>query len=135
MTDKEALFSYRLRQAEETLSDAEKMLDGNFSPRSITNRADYSMFYGILALFLNTDVPIKTSKHVGVISIFDKEFIQRDKIDKYYSSLIHKMFNIGQKGDYKEFAEVTKEESREHVELAKEFLEAIKNYVGKIEVK
>jgi uncharacterized protein (UPF0332 family) len=135
MTDKEALFLYRLKQAEETLSDAEKMLDGNFSPRSITNRAYYSMFYGILALFLNTDVAIKTSRHVGVISIFDKEFIQTGKIDKHYSSLIHKMFNIRQKGDYKEFAEVTKEESREHVELAKEFLEAIKNYVGKIEVK
>ncbi len=134
MTDKEALFSYRLKQAEETLSDAEKMLDGNFSPRSITNRAYYSMFYGILALFLRTDVPIRTSKHVGIISIFDKEFIQTDKIDKYYSSLIHKMFNIRQKGDYKEFAEVTKEEAKDHVRFSKEFLEAIKDYVGKIEV-
>jgi uncharacterized protein (UPF0332 family) len=134
MTDKEALFSYRLKQAEETLSDAEEMLKGNFSPRSITNRAYYSMFYGILALFLKTDVPIKTSKHVGVISVFDKEFIQTDKISKYYSGIMHKMFNIRQKGDYMEFVEVTKEEARDHVKLAKEFLEAIKDCVGKIGV-
>ena len=40
MTDKEALFLYRLKQAEETLSDAEEMLKGNFSPRSISNRKD-----------------------------------------------------------------------------------------------
>jgi uncharacterized protein (UPF0332 family) len=134
MTDKEALFSYRLKQAEETLSDAEKMLEGDFSPRSIINRAYYAMFYGILALFLKMDVTIKTSKHVGVISIFDKEFIQTGKMDRYYSNLMHKMFNIRQKGDYKEFVEVPKVEAREHVKLAKEFLETIKTYVGKIDV-
>ncbi len=134
MTDKEALFLYRLKQAQETLSDAEKMLEGDFSPKSITNRAYYSMFYAVLALFLKTDVTIKTSKHAGVISLFDKEFIQTDKINKYYSGIMHKMFNVRQKGDYKEFVEVTKEEARDHVKLAEEFLETIKNYVGKIEV-
>ncbi len=32
MTDKQALLEYRLKQAEETLSDAEKMLENNLSP-------------------------------------------------------------------------------------------------------
>ncbi len=41
MTDREALFLYRLKQAEETLLDAEKMLSDNLSPRSITNGAYY----------------------------------------------------------------------------------------------
>lgn len=31
MTDKETLFMYRLKQAEETLQDAERMLEGGFS--------------------------------------------------------------------------------------------------------
>jgi uncharacterized protein (UPF0332 family) len=44
MTDKDSLFLYRLKQAEETLLDAEKMLKGDFTPRSITNRAYYSIF-------------------------------------------------------------------------------------------
>ena len=35
MTDKETLFLYRLRQADETLSDAKKMLENKLSPRSI----------------------------------------------------------------------------------------------------
>jgi uncharacterized protein (UPF0332 family) len=56
MTDKEALFTYRLKQAEETLLDAERMLQGSFSSRSITNRAYYSMFYAVLALFLKADI-------------------------------------------------------------------------------
>ena len=75
MTDRDSLFLYRLKQAEETLLDAEKMLEGSFTPRSITNRAYYSMFYAVLSLFIKTDVDIKTSKHTGIISIFDKEFI------------------------------------------------------------
>lgn len=76
MTDKENLFLYRLKQADETLLDAEKMLKGNFTPRSITNRAYYSMFYALLALFIKTDVTIKTSKHSGIITLFDKEFVK-----------------------------------------------------------
>lgn len=75
MTDKETLFLYRLNQAEETLIEAEKMITNNFSPRTIINRAYYSMFYALLALFLKTGINIKTSKHIGIISLFDKEFI------------------------------------------------------------
>ena len=45
MTDKETLFKYRIEQAEETLFDAAKMLKNHLSPRSIVNRAYYSMFY------------------------------------------------------------------------------------------
>ena len=132
MTDKEALFTYRLKQAEETLLDAERMLQGSFSSRSITNRAYYSMFYAVLALFLKADMRIKTSKHIGVISIFDKEFVLTGKIDKYYSEILHKMFNIRQKGDYKDLIEIAIEEAAEHVRLANEFIEYIKNYMDKI---
>jgi uncharacterized protein (UPF0332 family) len=129
MTDKETLFMYRLEQAEETLSDAKKMLDGDFSSRSVTNRAYYSMFYAILALFLKTDVHIKTSKHKGVISIFDKEFILTGKLNKYYSEILHKLFNVRQKGDYKELVEISHEDAAESVKLAEEFLEGIKKFL------
>ena len=72
MKDTESLFKYRLEQAEETLLDAKRMLKENFSTRSITNRAYYFMFYAVLALFLKTGISVKTSKHVGVITLFDK---------------------------------------------------------------
>lgn len=127
MTDIESLFHYRIKQAEETLADAKRMhQEGNFSPRSITNRAYYSMFYSVLALFLKMEVNIKTSKHTGIISLFDKEFIKTGKIDKHYSAILHKMFNVRQKGDYKELVEISIEEAGEYVKLAEEFLAAIK---------
>lgn len=128
MTDRETLYLYRLRQAEETLSDAEKMLEENFSSRSIINRAYYTMFYAVLALFLKTGVNIKTSKHIGIISIFDKEFVKSGKIDKHYSKILHDAFDDRQEADYKELVEIPFEKSKEHVQHAKEFLVAIKSY-------
>jgi uncharacterized protein (UPF0332 family) len=51
MTDHETLFNYRMQQAEETMSDARRMLSADVSPRSVVNRAYYAVFYMILALF------------------------------------------------------------------------------------
>jgi uncharacterized protein (UPF0332 family) len=85
-----------------------------------------------LALFLKTGINIKTSKHIGIISLFDKEFIQVKKIDKRYSKILHRIFNIRQEGDYKEFVEISVEDAREYVGLAKEFLDCIKDYAGKV---
>jgi uncharacterized protein (UPF0332 family) len=45
------------------------MLEDKLSPRSIINRAYYSMFYGVLALFLKGDTKIKTSKHSIVLFV------------------------------------------------------------------
>ncbi len=132
MTDKQTLCAYRLAQAEETLLDAKKMLQNNLSPRSIINRAYYAMFYAVLALFLKTDINLKTSKHTGVISIFDKEFVHTGKIDKYYSKIFHKTFDTRQVADYKEFLQLSPEDSAEFVKFAEEFLEGMKNIMNKI---
>ena len=61
MTDRESLLAFRMKEAEETLADAERMLQNGLSPRSITNRAYYAIFYSILALFLKTGINVKTS--------------------------------------------------------------------------
>jgi uncharacterized protein len=126
MTDKETLFLYRLRQADETLSDAKKMLEDKLSSRSIINRAYYSMFYSVLALFLKHDIKVKTSKHSGVLSIFDVEFVHTGKIDQKYSRMFHKIFEVRQEGDYKELVEFSDNDAEEFVKLAEEFLEGIK---------
>lgn len=129
MTHQEALFSYRFKQAEETLLEAKKMLEGGFSPRSVVNRAYYSMFYTILALFIKTGVAIKTSKHIGVISLFEKEFVKTKKIDKYYSKILHDAFDARQESDYKEFIELSTDDAAEAVKLGEEFFKEIKRVI------
>jgi uncharacterized protein (UPF0332 family) len=131
MTDKQVLLAYRLKEAEETLADAELMLKNNLSARSVINRAYYSVFYAILALFIYSDVNPKTSKHSGVIAFFDRDFVHAGKIEKRYSKIVHKMFETRQQGDYKELVEFSREEAAEHVELARGFLEAIKGVIAK----
>jgi len=131
MTDKQVLLAHRLKQAEETLADAELMLKSNLTARSVINRAYYSVFYGILALFIHSDVNPKTSKHSGVITFFDRDFVHTGKIEKRYSKIVHKMFETRQQGDYKELVEFSSEEAAEHVELARRFLEAIKGAIAK----
>ena len=129
MTDEQLLFNYRLIQAEETLSDAEKMVKHRLSPRSIINRSYYAMFYAVLALFFKTSINLKTSKHSGVISIFDREFIRTGKIDKYYSKILHKLFDARQEGDYKEYVRLSYRDASEAVKLAREFIRTIKKSV------
>jgi len=131
MTDKQALLAYRLKQAEETLADAEKMLQNNLTSRSIINRAYYAVFYGILALFLHSDITPKTSKHSGVITIFDRDFIHTGKIERHYSRIVHKLFDARQQVDYKELIEVPVKDAEGCVKLAKEFLNCVKRFVGK----
>ena len=43
------------------------------------------------------------------------------------------MFNIRQKGDYKELVEISVDEAEEHVKIAREFLDAIKGFIRKLE--
>lgn len=131
MTDKQVLITYRLQQARETLSDAEKMLQDNLSPNSVINRAYYTMFYALLALFLKDDINLKTSKHTGIISMFDREFIHTNKVEAYYSKILHQMFELRQEGDYKELVKLSVDDAAESIKLAKEFLEKIKGYIEK----
>lgn len=130
MTDEEVLFSYRLKQAEETLVETKKMIEGGFSPRTIINRAYYSMFYSLLALFIKSKVNIKTSKHIGVISLFDKEFVKTGIFEKYYSKKLHDAFDARQEGDYKEFVDLSIEDATEYVKYADEFLKKVKEYLA-----
>jgi uncharacterized protein (UPF0332 family) len=124
MSEKEAPFHYRLKQAEETLEDAERMLKGDFTPRSILNRAYYAVFYAALALIINSDITVKTSKHAGIISLLDKEFVHKGKLDKRCSKIFRRLFEMRQESDYKEFIEVSKKEVSELVLWEKNSLRA-----------
>ncbi len=67
MTDRETLFTFRLKQAEETLADARTML------------ADH-----------------KTSKHAGIISLFDRMIVHPRKLGREYSRMLHRLFDARQ---------------------------------------
>jgi uncharacterized protein (UPF0332 family) len=94
LTDREVLLQYRLREARETLQDAQKMVESDFATRSIVNRAYYALFYAVLALFLRFDVQLKTSKHTGIVAAFDREFAHTGRVDAGPSEILHACWNF-----------------------------------------
>jgi uncharacterized protein (UPF0332 family) len=124
----EILIKYRLEQAKVTLDDAKYLLDGNRSPQSIVNRSYYAMFYAALALLQKiSKVP---SKHSGVISLFDKEFVMKGIFTKDLSKDFHKAFELRQTVDYKIIKPITLDRAKEIWNKAVYFVKDIERYLS-----
>lgn len=125
--DINSLIKYRLEQAETALADAKFLFDGDRSPQGIVNRAYYAMFYAALALLQKIGkVP---SKHTGVISIFDTEFVSKNIFPKELSKHFHKAFELRQVPDYKTFKTISREKAEEIFNNASAFIGAAKKYL------
>ena len=85
------------------------------------------MFYSALALFSREG--IGRSRHSGVLSIFDREYIKTKVFSKEMSKLFHQSFNLRQECDYGELDFITKNEVLEIMNGAKKFLNTIKEYI------
>jgi len=119
------LCRYRLEQAEEALSEADLLLNaGHF--RGAINRAYYAMFYAIQVLVVKNKV--KVSKHSGVISYFDREFVKPGIIEKEFSKWLHRLFDLRQDADYGDMFEPSDDQCRQAVEQARQFVHRIRNY-------
>ena len=101
--DVATLVKHRLEQAHTALEDAKYLLEGKRSTQSIVSRSYYAMFYATLALLQKLGkIP---SKHTGVISLFDTEFVMKGRFPKELSKAFHKAFQLRQATDYKVMAE------------------------------
>ena len=122
-----ALVNYRLEQAQTALEDGKFLLEGERSPQSIVNRAYYAMFYAALALLQKIGkVP---SKHTGVISLFDTEFVVRGIFPKELSRNFHKAFEMRQKFDYHVLEPASAAKAQEIWLKAVLFVEAVSKYL------
>lgn len=118
------LCSYRLQQADEALSEA-RVLQGAGHYRGAVNRAYYAMFYAIQVSLVRNQV--KVTKHSGVISYFDREFVKTGLVDKEYSKWLHRLFDLRQDADYGDMFEPSEYQCREAVINAGRFVERIRS--------
>ncbi len=123
----EILIKHRLEQAQEALDDAKYLIDGNRSPQSIVNRSYYAMFYAALALLQK--ISKAPSKHSGVISLFDKEFVMKGVFEKELSKDFHKAFELRQSIDYKIIKPISTDKANEIWQKAVNFVQAIEHYL------
>ena len=123
----EILIKHRLEQAHEALDDAKYLIDGNRSPQSIVNRSYYAMFYATLALLQKiAKVP---TKHSGVISLFDREFVMKGIFDKSLSKDFHRAFELRQSVDYKIIKPIPTVKANEIWQKADNFVQSVEHYL------
>jgi uncharacterized protein (UPF0332 family) len=124
---KKLLALHRLRQAEESLEEAQYLLAGGKSLRSVANRVYYGMFYAVLALLIYE--PYASSKHSGVLAYFNKRFVKGGLFSEEMGRALNKAFELRQRGDYREYFELSKEQVEPLLGRAAEFVAAIRTYL------
>ena len=115
----------RLKQARETLEEAEVLFEQDFW-RGTINRTYYAMFYAVLALAADKEVAI--SKHTHAIAFLDKEFIKKGIFPKEISRALHVGFDERQTNDYGEIWDIEYTEAQNNLKEAKSFVKTIEDY-------
>lgn len=121
-----ALLQYRMKQANETFQEAE-ILFKQSAYRGTINRAYYAMFYSVLALLAIRK--LGTSKHSGVIGLFDREFVKTGVFPRDLSRTLRLTFDRRQTHDYGELIEIDAQIAQETLNDAKVFISAVESYL------
>lgn len=120
------LAGYRMERAKEMLSAAEDNLKISQYKTSL-NRSYYAIFHAMRAM--NILKGFDSSKHSGVISYFNKEYIKEGIMDKELSVIIKSSSFLREKSDYDDFFIVGRTETENQLASAKVFLEAVEKYL------
>lgn len=129
MTDdhRSELIAYRLEQAESALRQARLLAEaGEWD--GVVNRAYYSMFYAALATLLTRG--LGSSKHSGVLSLLDREFVRPGAVRREMSAALRDAFNQRQKSDYGELNPVSESRAREILDNAGAFLNEMREVIA-----
>jgi len=121
-----ALLRYRMQQANETLNEAE-ILFNQSAYRGTINRAYYAMFYSVLGLLATKK--LGTSKHSGVIGLFDREFVKTGLFPRDLSRSLRVAFDRRQTHDYGEVSQIDEPIAQEALNDAKVFISTVESYL------
>lgn len=121
---KRSLAHIRMQQAEDSLDEARFLFEGHKSTRSVINRIYYAMFYAILALFIYE--PFGSSKHTAVLSYFNLNFVKKGLMPIELGRAVNKAFDLRQRADYRELANITQEQVEPYFEQTRKFIDAVR---------
>lgn len=125
----EALVSYRLQRAKETLHEADILIKDSCYNAAV-NRLYYACYYAVIALLVKHHITAQT--HDGVKQMFGLHFIVTDKIDRKYSRFYSQLFNARMSGDYDDFLFYDKEMLSELRPRVEEFIALIDSILNPV---
>jgi uncharacterized protein (UPF0332 family) len=94
------LVLYRMTRADETLEDARILAKAERWNASV-NRLYYACFYAVSALLVRHG--LSSSKHAGIRSLFNRQYVKTGKIPKDLARIYNDLFERRQEGDYVDF--------------------------------
>jgi uncharacterized protein (UPF0332 family) len=126
------LARYRIEKAREILKDAEDAIERGRFMLSV-NRSYYGMLTAARALLALEEKD--SSKHSGVISLFNQWVVKPGNFTRETSRFLAKGKVLREDADYGDFVKITKEDAQIQLERAKRFYEeAIRRLEERIEL-
>lgn len=121
------LSKYRFQQAEDEFDTAILLLD-NGKYKASVNRSYYAIFHALRAVTALDG--FDSSKHSGIISFFNKNYVKEEIFDREISKVIDSAYRLREKADYKDFYIVSKDEAIGQIEKAQRVIGVIKPYLN-----
>lgn len=120
------LSRYRFQTALDDIKSSKILLDQNQYKASV-NRSYYAIFHLMRAVTALDK--FDSSKHSGVISYFNKNYVKEGIFDKEISKLIDMSYRLRENADYKYFYVVSRNQACEQINRAEKMLEIIQPYL------
>jgi len=117
---REKLATYRMQKAKEILIEAKDSLTNKHYGLSV-NRSYYAMFTSARTLLALKEMD--SSKHSGVIALFNQHIIKTGHFPREISKFLPRAKDIREDADYGDFVEITEEDAQTQLERAKKFVE------------
>ena len=122
------LVLYRMTRAHETLEDS-RILANAGRWNACVNRLYYACFYAVSALLVGDG--LSSSKHAGVRSLFNSQYVKPGKIPKDLARIYNDLFERRQEGDYIDFVSFKESQVFPWVAKAEELVGHIASFVKK----
>ena len=122
------LVSYRISRANEAIEDARILADrGRWN--ACVNRLYYACFYIISALLVGRG--LSSSKHTGVRSLFNREYVKTGEVPKELARIYNDLFERRQEGDYIDFVSFQESQVIPWISETEKFTEHITSLIQK----
>jgi uncharacterized protein (UPF0332 family) len=120
------LSAYRFSKALEDLKASKLMLHESMYKASI-NRSYYAIFHALRAVTVLEE--FDSSKHSGIISYFNQNFVKTGFFDSEASKIIKSISRLREKSDYQDFYIASKQETERQLESAIVFVDKVEGFL------
>ena len=107
-----------------------KILLENRKFKDSISRSYYAMFTAARALLATKH--LDSSKHTGVISLFNQHFVKTGIVAHDFGRILMKGKDLRQDGDYKDFVETSMQEAQDQYSDAEKFVERIEDTLAEL---